>query len=504
MNSYDNVKLSNGYIPIFVPKNLVVQSTHLILAISLLIISIACFLVSTELGIVLTLVATLALAIINPMGLPVLIICAFLFQNTIIAIFSPLVAAGEAFDILRGANFVILVSATSACILGVLVDHQRLPPETRKWLLACFAVVCVVIFYLALGVGRGKAFDALVYFRNIFTPLACFAIGLITASLYSVNSRSAIVTLGVIALVFGYCEMMFGLDFLSVVNGDEYIERQLTKQINSGYWEKFLKETGFVLRGLEDVMMTRLFNIPGSGDILPLVFRLNGPNFHPISFAYSLAIISIWLAFQNRYTFLILSMPLLLTIGSKGAMVAVLMMIMLKIANAILPSRVAILGCLTAATAYIILAITYGKYVGDYHVLGFFAGVRDFFGNPAGMGLGFGGILSSSVAEKLDWSRSQGQGVADIPVESAVGVLLYQMGICAFVYFGFMFSIARKCVKIYLTQKNADALCGFMLITILGVNGVLQEEAFFSPLALGFVFLLVGQTLGLNFAKKPA
>ena len=111
----------------------------------------------------------------------------------------------------------------------------------------------------------------------------------------------AIVALGIGALLFGYCELFYGMDFLSIFNGDEYIQRRIARQIEVGYWERVLADTGFVLRGLEDVMRTPLFNIPGYSNVLPHVFRLSGPNFHPISFAYALAIISIWLSFKGIF-----------------------------------------------------------------------------------------------------------------------------------------------------------------------------------------------------------
>jgi len=83
-------------------------------------------------------------------------------------------------------------------------------------------------------------------------------------------------------------------------------------------------------------------------------------------------------------------------------------------------------------------------------VLGLFAGLRDFLGNPLGQGLGIGGNLSST-STNLDWDRAQGAGAAAVPVESAVGVMLYQMGIGSFVFFGLLaclaFSAGRRLLE---------------------------------------------------------
>lgn len=484
----------------FISQSLADDGLHLASALTLMLIAISCFVISTTAGIIATLVATIALAIMLPTSLPTVIVTSFLYQNTFIAAFGPLLTTDEAFDALRGANFVILVAATAVCMLAAMVNPERLPFETRKWLLVSFAVIIIVMLYLGLGAGRGMARDAIVYFRNSVTPIACFSIGLVVASTYTKETRRAIVALGIGALLFGYCELFYGMDFLSIFNGDDYILRRIARQIEVGYWERVLADTGFVLRGLEDVMRTPLFNIPGYSNVLPYVFRLSGPNFHPISFAYALAIISIWLSFKGRFVFMIAAAPLLVIIGSKGAMVAVIMALGLKIAVAIMPARTAIFSFLVVSVSYIVIAFLYGRSVNDYHVLGLLAGLRDFLSNPIGQGLGFGGNLSSTIEGNLDWSRSQQEGVAGIPVESAVGVMLYQMGIAAFVYFGFLVAIAGKCARLYLSQRYADALCGFLLVTIIAINGVLQEEAFFSPLALGFALLLVGLCLGNSFS----
>jgi hypothetical protein len=483
-----------------VPKKIADDGLHLICAVTLMLIAISCFVISIPTGVVATLVATIIFAIVCPTSLPAIIVTSFLYQNTFIAVFWPLLDSNNSFDELRGANFVILTTATSVCILAWLVGPKRLPLKTRKWLFVSLLLIGIIVLYLGLGAARGEARDAIIYFRNTVTPIACFSIGLVIASYYSKETRRAIIVLGIGALIFGYCELFFGIDFLSVFNGDEYIKAGIIKQIKSGYWERVLQETGFVLINLEDVLMTSLFNISGLENVLPKVLRLGGPNFHPISFAYAIAIISIWLTFNNRFAFLIAATPILVIVGSKGAIIAVIMALAVKLAIIIFPVRIAILGFLTGSVCYIVFAVIYGISVNDFHVLGLLAGLRDFANNPAGQGLGFGGNLSSTVEGVLDWSRAQDQGIADIPVESAVGVMLYQMGIMAFVFFGFLAAIAHKCVNLYFKQKNHDALCGFVLVVIISTNGILQEEAFFSPLALGFALLLVGICFGRSFS----
>jgi hypothetical protein len=128
-------------------------------------------------------------------------------------------------------------------------------------------------------------------------------------------------------------------------------------------------------------------------------------------------------------------------------------------------------------------------------VLGLIAGVRDFLGNPLGQGLGLGGNLSSTSIN-LDWDRAQGEGAAAVPVESAVGVMLYQMGIGSFVFFGFLAALAVSAGRRLIETGRPDFLFAFVAIVTISANAVLQEEAFFSPLALGLALLLTGVSFG--------
>jgi len=486
--------------PLALPDDMFQDVLHILIALTLVVMTIACSIISMPFGVAVTLATTAVFAVVHPTSLPTIIAFSFLYQNTVIAMFGELIESDGAFDMLRGTNFVVLVASTGICVLGAIVQPGRLNPFTRRWLLASMAVVGVILVYLALGAARGAPRDAIVYFRNIVTPIACFVIGLVISSFYKAEMRRPIIVLGVGAIVYGYCELVFGFDFLALFNGDGYVERRIVRQIETGYWERILDTSGFVLRGLEDVMMTPMFNIPGMEGVFPNVLRLSGPNFHPISFAYGLAIISVWLLIRNRLFFALAALPILVIIGSKGALITLMAAMAIKLSLLVLPVRGTILAFFGAAILYLAAAIIYGKSVGDYHVLGLFAGLRDFFRNPIGQGLGFGGNLSSTIENNVDWSRAQLQGVADIPMESAFGVMIYQMGAAAMAYYGFLIALGRKCLATYLSFREPDALFGLVVIVMISLNSVLQEEAFFSPLSLGFALLLVGLSFGRTMA----
>jgi hypothetical protein len=52
--------------------------------------------------------------------------------------------------------------------------------------------------------------------------------------------------------------------------------------------------------------------------------------------------------------------------------------------------------------------------------------------------------------------------------------------------------------------RDPDFLFGFVVIVTISANAVLQEEAFYSPLALGFCLLLVGVSLGTRWRELAA
>ena len=475
---------------------------HIGLAFVLLGIAVASFLVSTVFGVAVSFVLTLGLALTMPSAMPLVIVCSFMFQNMVIASFTPLVASDEAFDTLRGINFVILMTTYGAFLLATFQQRLRHISQLRPWLLVGLALIGVIGFYFALGALSGNPRDALVYFRNTITPLACFHIAFVAASLYRIDLERSLLWLGIGAILYGYCELTFTMDFLSLFSGDEYIKRQLVRQVETGVWEKALKETGFVLRNLQDTMMTTFFNTPLFGDLFPKVFRIGGPNFHPIAYAYALTILSIWLLFNGRWVLPLLAMPLLLVIGSKGAMAMLLFALVTKFAVRVIPPAAATVLFLLLTAAWIGAALVVGTAGADYHVLGFYAGISGFLRGPLGQGLGIGGNLSSATDLQLDWGLSQASGIATVPVESAVGVMLYQMGIGGFAFFAFLAALAITCRRLYLQTGNQGFLFGFVTVSSISANAVLQEEAFYSPLALGLCLLLVGLVLGSHWRQK--
>lgn len=461
----------------------------------LLVLFAMAFLISMPFGLAVTFFLTLALAIYAPSITPSLMITAFLFQNMIIASFIPFVEDQDGFNAIRGLNFVILITIYGAFLLSWMLNPRQFKEPMMRWSLFIIAALGVILFYLAIGIVRGEANDALIYFRNTLTPIACLHIGLMVSYRYRSRISDLVFWLGLVIALYGYCELFFEMDFLSLFNGDDYIRYKTQQQIDNGYWEKKLQQTGFVLQKLEDVMTTHFLNSRFFMDILPPIFRLSGPNFHPISYAYAMAVISVWFMLKGRWFLPLFMLPLLTMIGSKGALLFYISAL-LCCGCLLIFTRKMTVTILTAVTiTWLCLAIITGFKGGDYHVLGLIAGIKAFLGNPLGQGLGIGGNLSSTAIGNIDWQESQATGIATLPVESAIGVLLYQMGVGAFAIFALFFTIYRWCLKNFLQNGSPEMLFGIVSITVITANAILQEEAYYAPLAWGFCMLLLSTAL---------
>ncbi len=474
---------------------------HLVTAILVVVVSVSSFAVGIPFGIAATFAVVLAVAVVLPASMPVVIVCAFLYQNVVVAWFTPFIPDNNAFDALRGANFVVLMTAYGAFFAATFQARLRTLAELRPWLVFSIVLSGVICFYLALGAVHGTPKDAIIYFRNTITPLACFHIAVVAASLYRVELRRSLVWLGTGAIAYGYCELVFKLGFLGLFHGDLYVERDLRRQIETGVWEKTMHETGFVIRGLQDVLTTTFFNTPLLAGIFPDVFRIGGPNFHPISYAYALGVLSTWLLFRGRWLLALAALPLLVVIGSKGAMFMVLVALTARVMWPLFGPRLTVASVVALSLSWVVAAIAYGSTHGDYHVLGMIAGIKGFLHNPFGQGLGIGGNLSSTTVH-VDWEHAQRVGATSMPMESAVGVMLYQMGIGSLAFFGFLGALAVSACRLLMKTRDLDFLFSFVAIVSISANAVLQEEAFYSPLALGFCMLLIGTAFGSHFRRS--
>jgi hypothetical protein len=437
----------------------------------------------------------IAIILAAPTHAPAIAIFVLFFQNLFVSILSPLVTTPSDLDFIKGYNF--LVCSVMWLVTFALYELGRINQSAEVNRIMRWGVVtlAVVGLYFAMGFTQnGQA--ASVYLRNIVLPLFLFQLSLLTAATYEVRSTPFLVALAVILILCGYIEFAFRDFWLAITNGYTFWGFDELKATHSGTWEAEMRMTGNVPVDLKGRFSFDFLNTPlleGTG--LSKLLRINGPNMSPISFGYGIAFFGLFLFSVGRPLLALAALPLLIFCSVKGALIMVVFVAMAWISTRLLGAVVTLLLGLLALVAFAAIAIPIGLQIGDYHVIGLMGGWHGFLDKPFGRGLGIGGNLSEGYFS-IDWSAAQQAGTIDGAVESAIGVLLYQMGIAALVPLGFYFAMALKAWRSYASSGNlTQGLAGFGVMVVL-LNGMFQEEALFAPPALGLVLSLTGLVIG--------
>ncbi|MDB5517472.1 MAG: hypothetical protein JWQ17_4230 [Tardiphaga sp.] len=442
----------------------------------------------------LTLVAC-AIVVTVPSYAPAIAIFVLLFQNLFVSILSSVIADPSALEFIKGYNFLncsVMWLVTSALYVTGRRSHA---PQVDRLMIWSAGVFGVVALYFIIGfLQNGLA--ATIYLRNIVLPLFLFQLSLLTAASFEVRITPTLVAIAVLFLLCGYVELAFRDLWLDITNGYAYWRFDEIKATNSGTWEREMRATGQVLVDLKDRFSFSFLNTPlleGLG--LSNILRVFGPTLSAISYAYGVCFFVLFLFSVQRPLLAIAAIPLAIFCSVKGALIMVLFVCAAWIATRLI-GAVATLGVgLVGLVVYAAIGLYVGLQIGDYHVIGFMGGWNGFLQLPFGRGLGAGGNLSENFAS-IDWSAAQQAGAVDGAVESAVGVLLYQMGIAALVPLAFYFMIAMKTWRLY--ARSGILTQGFVAfgIFVVLVNGLFQEEALFAPPALGLLTCLAGLVIG--------
>jgi hypothetical protein len=442
----------------------------------------------------LTLIACAIIAAV-PGHAPAIAIFVLLFQNLFVSILSPVIADPSALDFIKGYNFLscsVMWLATSG--LYLLRQRDRSPPLNRLMLLSS-AVLAVVLVYFAVGFLQ-NGIAATIYLRNIVLPLFLFQLSLLTAATFEIRVTPTLVAIGVLFLMCGYVELVFRDFWLDITNGYSYWRFDEIKATDSGTWEREMRATGQVLVDLKDRFSFGFLNTPlleGLG--LSNILRVFGPTLSAISYAYGVGFFVLFLWSVKRPWLAIAALPLLIFCSVKGALIMLLFVAGSWILTRLIGARATLGLGLAALVVYAGFGIHLGLEIGDYHVIGFMGGWNGFLQQPLGRGLGAGGNLGDNFAS-IDWSAAQQAGAIDGAAESAVGVLLYQMGVAALVPLTFYFMIGLKAWRLYARSGILpQGLVAFGIFVVL-TNGLFQEEALFAPPALGLLICLAGLVIG--------
>jgi hypothetical protein len=436
-----------------------------------------------------------AIILAAPAYAPSIAIFIIFFQNLFVSILSSYLTTEAEMEFVKGYNFLVcavmwLVTLT----LYVLRERNHSPDIDRimKWGLITLATVTA---YFVLGATQDSR-AALVYLRNIALPLFLFQLSLLTAASFEVRITPFLVAVATMLIVCGYVELLFRDFWLSITNGYTFWHFDELKASRSSAWEAEMRATGNVPVDLLDRFRFSFFNTPLLQDLgMSQLLRIFGPNMSPISFGYGVGF-SVLFLFAVGYRWLALAaIPLLIFCSVKGAVILVAFVALAWASTWLLGPVITLAGALVALVSYALLGIHVGLQIGDFHVIGFMGGWNGFLQNPIGRGLGVGGNLSDGYFS-IDWSAAQQAGTIEGAVESAVGVLLYQMGIASLVPLGFFLAMALKAWRLYASSGIlTQGLAAFGTMVVL-VNGIFQEEALFAPPALGLMLCLTGLVIG--------
>ena len=419
---------------------------------------------------------------------------AMIFQNSFVALASPSIDTATSFNIVRGYNFIILCGAWSTSVLMYLLYFKGQNSELDRLSNLVFILIAVIGVYFVIGFVQNPL-GAVIYLRSVASAVMLFQVCLIVFGFFNPRFTPVITILTLAIILIGYVELFFADEWNRLINGETFWELSNVDARDSLLWDRDAAERGVVVKSVFDGFTVILFNTPLLADFKIVIRRLLGPNLHPISFAYIVGFFFTFAIYRGKFILAGLLVPLLIFANAKGPIILLFFVTLAWIAARLFGHRFAFFSLLTALFAYIGLGVIVGLNIGDYHVLGFMGGVHNFIELPIGRGIGTGGNLATNFAE-LDWPAYQAAGRTPFAIESAVGVMLYQLGFAAFFYLGVCGWFAWKTVQVGAkTGQSIHLVAGFMLLAILA-NGVFQEEALFSPLAFGFVMALNGMILG--------
>jgi hypothetical protein len=451
-------------------------------------------LVNPGLAIAFTVVSAFGVALFFERATPMLILVSFMFQTTFVAMASSHVTQYSDLDAIKVYDFLTAIGVWTAMAARVLLGQARVSPFLWRMILASTGILVLAGLYFIAGLPI-DARSAAVYMRNIGLPALLFQICLFVSSRNPLAMRSTASLLLMILAICGYFELLDMQHWLTLTGGWRYWDLATAANRDARVFDRLARETGQVMTGTVDFLTVTLFNSNLLTGLDIRVPRLQGPNFHPISFGYSLAMLIAFLAVQRRKILPLAAAPLLLFIGAKGAIVLLVFSLVFCFVVRFYTGALAPIGLVACLAVYALFVFWTGVQTGDYHVLGLIGGVRGFLTNPIGHTLGQGGNLSTNFAA-IDWEKYQHEGSTDIAVESAIGVLLFQMGVAASAVLAIYMFLARVAWRLYRAFRAPTLAFATASIAVILVNGLFQEEALFAPLAMGFAMALAGLSFG--------
>ena len=396
-----------------------------------------------------------------------------IYQNLLISLFC-VGMEYRVFTELQGSNFAALAMLAAVGLLR-LVTSRRWRHLDNGLLLAVKIALLAAVVYAVYGMSRSGLISAAVYFRESTSLILMVPIGLDVGRIWSFKTVGAgFVVSAALSIAISLVEIAAPAPYYDVINAPTYMNLKYTRiepatgpGADANYFESG-KQLAAENRSV-------FFNVTDSSSKLAS-FRFMGTIIHAISYGYILAGVTVVAFAIGMGQWLWITLPLLVMIGVKGAALTVFMTLDLWLvwcltrnARFLLISGTVVLIC------YLGFGIYAGVYHGDYHVIGFIGGLHGLLSDPIGHGLGVGGNFSPQAEQYLQWSKMQHTGV-DFAVESAVGDLIYQMGVASAAVFAVIVLLLKNAGLRLRGPSRQDLV--FFALAVTAVNGVFQEEAY--------------------------
>ena len=415
-----------------------------------------------------------------------------IYQNLIVSIFSPGMEYSPTYVMLGGTNFVAL--ATMAVIAFNRLTVPYWWNRLGNIVVLILAALAMLVLYSVIGTAKAGPTSAAIYFRFFATSLFAALVGLDLGRAWGLRTLgSAFIFSMFLAICLGIIEYCIPLDYYDWVNEVTYWQLKWTKQ-------PLAQNLFYVPADIVKAFTEVFFNVAGTEHSYgeTTTFRFGGPIITPTSFAYSLSVTGLSAFSVRRSAWLLVILPLMALEGAKGASFLLALSVVMYVVWALTSSkRKVVISGVVLSVGYIASALIVGLQSNDYHTAGFLGGVHSLASNPLGHGIGVGGNMSAEANAGFKMERFLREG-ADFAVESAVGVLFYQVGIVSVLYllvFLTLFWAGPMGERRGNRMIPARHDIWFFATAMIMVNGIFQEEAY-SPYAAGMVVLMCSCVIG--------
>lgn len=419
-----------------------------------------------------------------------LLVVSIAMQNLCLSLVVGMMDDAERFQLFQGTNFLVPVIVFVYAAFYVFYKRHLLQADLAKIILWGTIFAAIVVVYSIYGAAQSSFKSAIVYFRVYIYGYMTLIIGIAFGMRLKPKFMEAVFYLvGWFVVSYGIIEFLFPYELYSLTNTADFLRLKLA---NFSVAEHARNLTEIIADSTRSYL-----NLSGQFQLDLHILRIMGPSYHPISYAYALAFFALMgRKSGNMGLFLLAIVPLFLA-AAKGPIVLYFFSVIGILIYRMRPSIKALkLSMTTVLTLYVIVVLIYGYISRDYHFVGLMGGVNGFFHNPLGYGIGVGGNLSElSTSGEKDMVTFQNTG-ATFAVESAIGVLLYQVGLAIGVFIVFYYLLVKKLYLVaaqkgYSKLEIARNLTVPVALSIMFAGAIFQEEAF-SPTGIGLWMLAAG------------